>query len=217
MKPILLSLVCLFGAGSAGAEVIRWSYFENPLTYDATASSLESGDVPFALPATAGPLLFSFEVDSADFADLGLAPVLLPAPLTIDDPLPPGSLVQNILASANAAPALSETWDTFGQFAVTIGTDGDIAAWDIQMAAGFGNSTLAFSEGYDTSLSFYRTDFATYAGTVVYGGSGGTWVRSGGDALFPVPLPAAAPMLAGAVGCVLALRRRRNAKGKSRS
>lgn len=213
MKPIWLSLAFLLGAGSAGAEVIRWSYFENPLTYDATASSLAPGDSPFAVPSIAGPLLFSFEIDPADFADLGVAPVLLPVPLTIDDPLPPGSFVQNILVSANVSPALSETWDTFGQFAVTIGTDGNIAAWDIQMTAGSSNSALAFSEGYNTSLSFYRTDFATYAGTVVYGGSGGTWVRSGGDALFPVPLPAAAPMLAGAVGCVLALRRRRNAKG----
>lgn len=58
MKPIWLSLAFLLGAGSAGAEVIRWSYFENPLTYDATASSLAPGTHPLQFPPSPGRCCF---------------------------------------------------------------------------------------------------------------------------------------------------------------
>lgn len=202
-----IAALALFAAGTAEAGLIRWTYVEESLLF--TDIWIDPEIVPFDIPVAAGPVVFSFELDPADFPDFGHAPVVLRE----SGPISEFELfysIQNITVTANASPALFEIWEFLLPMKIEIGTDGAVSAWEVAMEPGMGrNSTLFFSDEVDTRLSFFRM-FPTDTTAIVYGGSGGSWTRTGGEAIFPapVPLPASVVLLAGGLAGLHLLPRR---------
>lgn len=216
MKSIPVGAVMAFlAAGTAQAGLITWSYGQDVLRYDRVGSYL-AGAYPYPIPGSAGPLRFSFALDPDDFPDLGHAPVVLTS-LGYIEFAETALSIQNIEVTGNAGdfPSdgyLGETWDFFDYTRIEIGTDGEISSWYVSMYPQGRNSTLGFSDSFETFINFYRTDFDTYAGTIRYRVPGrNAWTRTGGEDIFParVPLPAGGVMLAGGLTGLLVLARAR--------
>ena len=202
MKFAAIVGAAMLAATAAGAVPIRWSYVETSLAFD--PSSHVFGTLPLTIPETIGPLRYSFEVDFEDAPDFGRAPVTLRPQtfLYLPDFYEPPSIVRNVEVSVEVpGRTLGAAWDSHEAGSITIGIDGEVAAWRIEVYPMYQNSKLHFYDEFDSLIYYSVSDYRTYDATLRYLGSGGTWTRSGGDGIFPapVPVPMTGALLAGGV------------------